>query len=152
MTQLFFDGLGKIYTKPKNIESVNRLAAYTLIKDVSSDSYLFYKPHAHSNIIKLIGGGVKNNETLLEGLTREIKEEVNIDLIDPNFYFFSNNQVGIKYFKKEKYVTQKQYCYYIELDLNNLILPDNIVRISDFSIILRDIHYSQKDFALKYFY
>ena len=151
MSELYYDGLGNRYEKNKNDMSKKRVASYAIIKDLSTNKFLFFKPHETVNMVKLIGGGVKNNESIEDGLIREIEEETELVISNHSFYFLFENNVNIKYFFEELYVKQQQFCFYLEIDLSTKNIPSNIVLLSKKEDIIKNIHFSQKDFILKYF-
>lgn len=64
------------------MEHSNIVAAGALVLSAETNRYLFLlrAGHSHANSWGIIGGKVKQNESVIEGLHREIREEIGCEL------------------------------------------------------------------------
>ena len=84
MQELFYDGLGNPFLKPKDKKIRNRFSVYALVYIRDVDRYLFINPipNKTNEFFKLVGGGIKDGEDKIEALTREFMEEIGYPVND----------------------------------------------------------------------
>ena len=96
----------KLFIKEKLTEvlSENKTAAGVLIKCVETNRILLLLRNDKNPIWSLVSGGINDNEEIIDGLKREIKEELSID---PNI-------IKMNFIKTYEYPEKKSKFHYFE--------------------------------------
>ena len=88
------------------MEKIDRfnIRVYALI--IHQDAILILKePYAGEILYKFPGGGLEFGESLIDGLKRELKEELNLDLTEANHFYTQEEFLVSKFRANEQLLT-----------------------------------------------
>ncbi len=104
------------------MEKIDRfnIRVYALI--IHQDAILILKePYAGEILYKFPGGGLEFGESLIDGLKRELKEELNLDLTEANHFYTQEEFLVSKFRANEQLLT-----IYYKTKVDNI---ENLVRL-----------------------
>ena len=108
----------------EKIDTFN-IRVYGLI--IHQDSLLILKePYAGEILFKFPGGGLEFGESLIDGLKRELKEELNLDLTEANHFYTQEEFLVSKFRANEQLLT---IYYKTKVDkIENLVRLDQSIQ------------------------
>ena len=104
-------------------QQVDRIAAGVLVKCIETDRILLLLRNDNAdepNTWALVGGGIDDGENVLEGLKREVKEEMSIDPDIIEYEFINKNYIKEKNMDFHYYVGVVSDEFIPTLDEENL--------------------------------
>ena len=104
------------------MEKIDRfnIRVYALI--IHQDAILILKePYAGEILYKFPGGGLEFGESLIDGLKRELKEELNLELTEANHFYTQEEFLVSKFRANEQLLT-----IYYKTKVDNI---ENLVRL-----------------------
>lgn len=109
------------------MEKIDRfnIRVYALI--IHQDAILILKePYAGEILYKFPGGGLEFGESLIDGLKRELKEELNLDLTEANHFYTQEEFLVSKFRANEQLLT---IYYKTKVDkIENLVRLDQSIQ------------------------